>query len=100
MGLDWLAALLSAECDVFSAALVFGAGDAHWSECGVARYPPDQLEYQVDVARLRAQLDDTAFSDAWENGRTMNSEEVIVNFVNDLLHSTNPSDISVCGDVR
>lgn len=75
--LDWLAAVENAQGDPVRATRLLGAGDAQWRASGAVRYGPEQSEYERDLASVRAQLDKTAFSEAWAEGQAMNAEQAI-----------------------
>ena len=74
---EWLAA---AECDegqLIRAARLFGAAEAWWLAYGSPRLAPEQPAYERDVAKLRAELDESALADAWAEGRAMTLDQVL-----------------------
>ena len=59
------------------AARLFGAAELLY-EASVTRLEyPDQVEYDRNVAAVRAQLDEATFAAAWAEGRAMTLEQAI-----------------------
>ena len=59
------------------AARLFGAAEAWWLACGAVRNAPEQQAYEHDVAGVRAQLEGSAFSAAWAEGRAMTLDQIL-----------------------
>jgi non-specific serine/threonine protein kinase len=75
--LDWVAADLDRLGNPQRAARVFGAADAHWRTIGVARsFPLSDLDHELEVQAVQAELGQDAFVAAWNEGRTMNLADV------------------------
>jgi predicted ATPase/Tfp pilus assembly protein PilF len=60
-----------------SAARLLGAGAARLEALGAAMWPADRLEYQRNVAAIRATLGEEAFGAAWAAGRALTLEQAI-----------------------
>ncbi len=71
-------ACLAVDTDQFTrAAQLFGAVEALLNKMGTALAPADQMEWECDVARLRAELDEPSMADQWGAGQALSLEEAI-----------------------
>ena len=59
------------------AARLLAVAEAHFASSGAAMWPADRIEYERNVASVRARLGAVAFEKAWEKGRTMNMEQAV-----------------------
>jgi non-specific serine/threonine protein kinase len=57
------------------AARLLGAAEAYRERLGIALVPSLLSQYEQAVATIKVTLGDAAFSDAWESGRQLSSEE-------------------------
>jgi ATP/maltotriose-dependent transcriptional regulator MalT len=76
-GLESLAALEGDDGQPIRAARLFGAAETRWLACGAVRHWPAQPAYERDVARVRAQLEETQFESAWAEGRAMRVDQIL-----------------------
>ncbi len=72
-----LAGLICAQGHPHQAARLFGAAEALREAVGSVLWPANRLEYQRNLAALRAQLDEDSLAAAWADGRTMTMERAI-----------------------
>ena len=72
-----LAGLASVQNDPQRAARLFGAAEALREALGATLWPANRLEYERNLASLRAQLDEDALAHAWAEGRQMALTEAI-----------------------
>jgi predicted ATPase/class 3 adenylate cyclase len=81
---DALARIAAAEGAPERAARLFGAAEALRDAMGMLRSAPvDRADYERDVAAARAQLDETAFSAAWAEGRAMTPDQAVADALGD-----------------
>jgi tetratricopeptide (TPR) repeat protein len=59
------------------AARLLAVAKAYFASISAAMWPADRLEYERNVASVRARLGEEAFNRAWEEGRTMNMEQAV-----------------------
>jgi len=59
------------------AARLYGAAEALRQTIGIAMTPSEQLEYDGEIARLRAGIDEKDLAAAWAEGRAMTLEQAI-----------------------
>lgn len=59
------------------AAKLLGAAEALREKINIAMMPQERIEYEREVADLRAGLDESVFNSAWAQGRAMTMEEAI-----------------------
>ena len=80
---------------------LIGAVSAAREATGVRFLPPEQVEYEENVADARASVGDKAFAIAWERGRAMSLEEAVAYALNERapadLTAERPGD---CSDGR
>ncbi len=74
---EGFAALAGAEGRPVRAARLFGAAEALRSVIGYRLPLADQAEHDRHVSALRTELGDTAFAEAWAEGRAMTLEQAI-----------------------
>jgi tetratricopeptide (TPR) repeat protein len=72
-----LAGVISAVGQPEQAARLFGAVEALLESTGTHLVPTDRAEYDRNVAMARSQLEDTVFTAAWVEGRSLPLDEVI-----------------------
>ncbi len=75
--LESFAFLFSASNNPSRAAQLFGAAEALREKLGTPLFPIERKEYEAYLAAVRAQLDDSAFNAAWNEGRAMTMEQAI-----------------------
>jgi DNA-binding CsgD family transcriptional regulator len=71
------AALAEVRRDPVRAANLWGAAEALREAIGLSMGYQDRVDYEGRVAATRAQLDETAWQAAWNEGRTMSPEQAI-----------------------
>jgi hypothetical protein len=76
-GLTGLAEVAGKSGQIEQAARLFGAAEVMLQKSGASRYPVDHAEYQRNVAFMRAAIDATAFTAAWEAGRALPLDQAI-----------------------
>jgi predicted ATPase/Tfp pilus assembly protein PilF len=76
-GLAGLAAVALAQEDGIRAARLWGAAEALREAAGVAMWAADQVEYERQLAMLRAGLDEGALDGAWAAGHALPREQAI-----------------------
>jgi predicted ATPase/DNA-binding SARP family transcriptional activator len=72
-----LAGVVAAQGQVERAARLLGATAAQFEAIGAAMWPADQIDYQRNVAAMRAVLGEAAFAAAWAAGRALRLEQAI-----------------------
>ena len=72
-----MAGVVGAHGQPEQAARLFGAAEALLVAIGDGLDPIDRVEYEHNVAAVRAQLDEGTFASAWAEGRTMSLEQAI-----------------------
>jgi hypothetical protein len=72
-----LAALALADEDGTRAARLWGAAEALREAAGIAMWAADQIEYERQLAMLRAGMDAHTLSAAWAAGRARSPEQAI-----------------------
>ena len=72
-----LAALALAQEDGTRATRLWGAAEALRAAAGVAMWAADRVEYERQLAMLRAGLDEPVLADAWAAGRALTAEQAI-----------------------
>jgi hypothetical protein len=72
-----LAGVVGAQGERERAARLLGATAAQFEAIGAAMWPADQIEYQRNVAALRAVLGEAGFAAAWAAGRALTLEQAI-----------------------
>jgi predicted ATPase/serine/threonine protein kinase/DNA-binding CsgD family transcriptional regulator len=75
--LEGLAVVVAAQGELFWAARLWGAAEAHREDIGAPLPPVDQASYESNVAAAHAQLSEKAFTAAWAEGRTMTPEQAL-----------------------
>jgi predicted ATPase/DNA-binding SARP family transcriptional activator len=78
-----LSGVKRAQGQLISAARLCGAVKAQLQVIGAAQFPLDRIEYERNVAALRAQLDPMILAAAWEAGRALNLEQAIALAISD-----------------
>jgi predicted ATPase len=76
-GLTGLAGALDDMERPAQAAMLFGAADALYADSVARLEYPDQIEYERNVAAVRAHLDAATFAQAWAEGRAMPQEYAV-----------------------
>jgi hypothetical protein len=76
-GLTGLAGALNDMERPAQAAMLFGAADALYADSVARLEYPDQIEYERNVAAVRAHLDAATFAQAWAEGRAMPQEYAV-----------------------
>jgi len=61
------------------AACLFGAAEALREKINIAMTPQERIEYDHEIADLRAGMDEHLFDSAWDEGRAMPMDEAIEN---------------------
>ena len=74
---DGLAGLAGGAEQPKRAARLFGAAETLYEESVVRLEYSDQIEYDRNVAAVRAQLDEATFATAWAEGRVMTLEQAV-----------------------
>jgi hypothetical protein len=69
--LESFASIAQAREDRLKAARLYGAAEALRERIGIAMTPIERSEYDAEVARLKAGIDDKDFATAWKDGRAM-----------------------------
>ncbi|HKY55314.1 MAG TPA: AAA family ATPase, partial [Anaerolineales bacterium] len=59
------------------AAKLFGAAEALREKINIAMTPQERIEYEREIADLRAGMDEKAFASQWAAGRSMSMEQAI-----------------------
>lgn len=72
------------------AAQLFGAGQAMLDAAGAAIWPSNRVDYERNLAAVRAQLDEPAFARSWAVGAAMPPAEVIALASQELLSPGQP----------
>jgi predicted ATPase/DNA-binding CsgD family transcriptional regulator len=72
------------ELGLRQAAKLFGASEGLREAAGVKLDPPLRAELDRDIAAIRAQLDEEAWQNAWEEGRSMSMEQAIAEALQSL----------------
>ncbi len=72
-----LAAVAQAREDGTRAARLWGAAEALREAAGVAMWVADRVEYERQIAALRAGMDERALAEAWAAGRALPPEQAI-----------------------
>jgi len=72
-----LAAVAQAREDGTRAARLWGAAEALREAAGVAMWAADRVEYERQIAALRAGMDERALAEAWAAGRALPPEQAI-----------------------
>jgi len=75
--LNGLAGVVAAQGELTWAAQVWGAAEALHEATGVSLPPGDRVGYEQAVATARAQLGESDFAPAWQEGRTMTPEQAL-----------------------
>jgi hypothetical protein len=75
--LGGLAALAVAGGEAERAARLLGAATTLWGGHGLAMWPAERAEYERTTGRVRAQLDEGAYQQAWDAGRALTTEQAI-----------------------
>ncbi len=75
--LEGLAGVLAASGEFRHAAQLWGAAAALREAIDVPRLPVDRASYEQAIDSTRTQLGDEAFASAWQEGQTMELEQVI-----------------------
>jgi predicted ATPase len=75
--LESFAFIAKAREDGRRAARLYGAAEALRERIGIAMTPLEQSEYDLEVARLKAGMDETDFASAWKDGRGMTLEQAV-----------------------
>ena len=70
-------AAADARASALHAARLFGAGEVLREKINLPMSPVDRPDYERDVAAAHALLDETAFEEAWAEGRTMTLEQAV-----------------------
>lgn len=65
------------QADLTRAAILFGAAEALRERGGLTLVPADRQEMEEMVAKVRADLEKTAFAAAWAQGRAMTPEQAM-----------------------
>ncbi len=81
MGMSWclagLGGVAALDEEPERAARMWGAAEALREAAGVAMWAADQVEYERQLAMLRAGMDAHTLSAAWAAGRALPSEQAI-----------------------
>ncbi len=72
-----LAATIAARGENVQALELFGAVDSSLNIMNSLLFSPDQVEYQRNLAAVRAQLDEATFNAAWARGQAMTLEQAV-----------------------
>jgi predicted ATPase/DNA-binding SARP family transcriptional activator len=72
-----LACIALAHGEELTAAQLFGAVERQLERIGVSLLPSDSVEFERNIAFVREQLGDSAFTSIWAEGRTMTIEQAI-----------------------
>jgi tetratricopeptide (TPR) repeat protein len=72
-----LAGVVGAQGQGERAARLLGATAAHFEAIGAAMWSADRIDYQRNVAAIRAVLGEAAFAAAWDAGRALTLEQAI-----------------------
>jgi len=75
--LNGLAGVVAAQGELAWAAQLWGAAEALHEATGVSLPPGDRVGYEQAVATARAQLGESDFAPAWQEGRTMTPEQAL-----------------------
>lgn len=75
--LDGLAGVAGEQGDPLRAARIWGAAEALRDASGASISPAWQASYEAKVAAARAEADDTAWTAAWAEGRSMTLREAV-----------------------
>jgi tetratricopeptide (TPR) repeat protein len=75
--LESLAAVEGSDGQPIRAAHLFGAAQTWWLACGAVRHWPEREAYERDMSSVRAQLDESAFAAAWDEGRAMTLDQIL-----------------------
>jgi predicted ATPase/class 3 adenylate cyclase/Tfp pilus assembly protein PilF len=75
--LGGLAAVAVSRGQAQRAARLYGAEEALREAVGIPLDAPDRVQYEVNLAAGRAQLDEATWQEAWEEGRAMSVEQAI-----------------------
>jgi len=76
-GLEGVAGVAAAQGQLARAARLLGAAEALRESAGVPLPPVHRVDYERDVALVRAALDEDAFAAAWAEGHALTLEQVI-----------------------
>lgn len=80
---EQIAGLISLEGDQRFAAQLMGAAEALRDSIFATREPLNRADYERQIGRIRAGLDETAFRAAWREGRGLTLEQVLKNVLSD-----------------
>ncbi|MFL5735384.1 MAG: ATP-binding protein [Chloroflexia bacterium] len=72
-----LAGVAAAEGHPERAARLFAASEALRQALDAPMWPAEQVDYDRNLAKARAQLDDASWQAAWEAGRTLNIDQAV-----------------------
>jgi len=75
--LESLAFIAQRREDGHRAARLYGAAQTLRESIGIPMTPSEQVEYDGEIARLRAGMDEDAFNSAWTEGRAMTLERAL-----------------------
>jgi hypothetical protein len=75
--LECFAFIAKAQEQAERAATSFGAAAALREKINIAMTPQERIEYDREVADLRAGMDEQVFDSAWAQGRAMTMDEAI-----------------------
>ena len=77
--LECFAFIAKAQEQAERAACLFGAAEALREKINIAMTPQERIEYDHEIADLRAGMDEHLFDSAWDEGRAMPMDEAIEN---------------------
>jgi predicted ATPase len=79
--LVWLAEVIAAQGELVWAARLWGAAEVLREVIGAPIPPVERAAYEQAAAAARSQLSEEAFAAAWQEGRTMQLEQIIDNLL-------------------
>ena len=86
--LEELASVVAAQGELTWAAQLWGVAEALRESMGTPMPPVDRADYERSVAAARGQLGKKAFVAAWEEGRTMSTEQALAGQGRTLVPTT------------
>ena len=75
--LECFAAIALTRRDYARAARLYGAASVLREKIGIPMTPPEQIEYQAQLASLHSSLDEKAFAAAWGEGQALSMDDAI-----------------------